>query len=44
MKHKLCITVMAYLAYCIDKELYKAFDYLKTQVRVLLEQQAKVNG
>jgi hypothetical protein len=29
------------LAYCIDKELYKAIDYLKEQGRVLVEQQEK---
>ena len=29
------------LAYCIDNELYKAIDYLREQVRVLLEQQEK---
>jgi hypothetical protein len=27
------------LAYCLDKELWKAIDYLKEQVRVLKEQQ-----
>jgi len=31
------------LAYCIDKELYKAIDYLREQVRVLVEQQEKGN-
>jgi hypothetical protein len=31
------------IAYCIDKELYKAIDYLREQVRVLVEQQAKQN-
>ena len=29
------------LAYCVDKELYKAIAYLKTQVEVLLEHQEK---
>ncbi len=29
--------------YCIDKELYKAIDYLREQVRVLVEQQEKQN-
>ena len=33
--------VFRYLAYCIDKELYKAIDYLREQVRVLIEQQEK---
>jgi putative transposase len=43
MKQKLWITLLTYLAYCVDKELYKAIDYLKEQVRVLLEQQEKQN-
>ena len=43
MKQKLLITLITYLAYCIDKELYKAIDYLKTQVEVLIEQQEKQN-
>ena len=37
------ITLATYLAYCIDKELYKAIDYLKEQVRLLIEQQEKQN-
>ena len=41
MKQKLWITLVTYLAYCIDKELYKAIDYLKEQVSVLKEQQNK---
>ncbi len=41
MKQKLWITLVTYLAYCIDKELYKAIDYLREQVRVLVEQQEK---
>jgi len=32
MKQKLWITLVTYLAYCIDKELYKAIDYLREQV------------
>ena len=43
MKQKLWITLLTYLAYCVDKELYKAIDYLKEQVRVLVEQQEKQN-
>ncbi|MEN6309479.1 MAG: helix-turn-helix domain-containing protein [Anaerohalosphaeraceae bacterium] len=35
--------MISYIAYCIDKELYKAIDYLKEQVRVLIEQQEKQN-
>ncbi len=36
MKQKLWITLITYLAYCIDKELYKAIVYLKTQAKVLI--------
>lgn len=43
MKQKLLITLATYLAYCIDKELYKAIDYLKTQIEVLLEERQKQN-
>ena len=43
MKEKLWITLDTYLAYCMDKELYKAIDYLWEQVRVLVEQQEKQN-
>ena len=43
MKQKLWIALVTYLAYCIDKELYKAIDYLKTQVEVLVEHQEKQN-
>ena len=43
MKQKSWITLLTYLAYCVDKELYKAIDYLKEQVRVLLEHQEKQN-
>jgi putative transposase len=43
VKQQLWITLVTYLAYCIDKELYKAIDYLREQVRVLLEQQEKQN-
>ncbi|MGD8787326.1 MAG: integrase core domain-containing protein [Phycisphaerales bacterium] len=39
MRHKLWITLATYLASCIDKELYKAIDYLKEQVKVLKELQ-----
>jgi len=41
MKEKLWITLITYVAYCIDKELYKAIDYLREQVRALVEQQEK---
>ena len=43
MKQKLWLTLITYLAYCIDKESYKAIDYLKEQVRVLVEHQKKQN-
>ena len=43
MKQKLWLTLIACLAYCIDKELYKAIDYLREQVRVLIEQQETEN-
>ena len=39
MKQKLWLPVITCLAYCIDKELYKAIDYLREQVRVLVEEQ-----
>lgn len=41
MKQRLWLTVATCLAYCIDKELYRAIDYLREQVRVLVEQQEK---
>jgi hypothetical protein len=43
MKQKLWLTLITSLAYCIDKELYKAIDYLREQVQVLLEHQEKQN-
>jgi hypothetical protein len=39
MKQRLWITLITCLACCVDKELWKAIDYLKEQVRVLQEQQ-----
>ena len=44
MKQKLWLTLIGCIAYCIDKELYKAIDYLREQVRVLVEQQEKQNA
>jgi hypothetical protein len=41
MKEKLWLTLVTCLAYCIDKELYKAIDYLREQVRVLVDHQEK---
>ncbi|MFC1635746.1 integrase core domain-containing protein [Planctomycetota bacterium] len=43
MKQKLWLSLITYLAYCIDKELYKAIDYLREQVRILIEHQEKQN-
>ena len=43
MKQKLWLTLITCLAYCIDKELYKAIDYLREQVRVLVEHQEREN-
>ena len=43
MKQKLWLTLVGCIAYCIDKELYKAIDYLREQVRVLVEHQEKQN-
>ena len=43
MKQKLWITLATYIAYCVNKELYKAIEYLKTQVEVLIEQQERQN-
>ena len=43
MKHKLWITLITCLAYCIDRELWKAIEYLKEQVRVLKELQEEDN-
>lgn len=39
MKQKLWLPLVTYLAYCVDKGLWKAIDYLKEQVRILQEQQ-----
>ena len=43
MKQKLWLTLVGCIAYCIDKELYKAIDYLREQVRVLVEHQETQN-
>jgi hypothetical protein len=43
MKQKLWLTWVGCIAYCVDKELYKAIDYLREQVRVLVEHQEKQN-
>jgi hypothetical protein len=41
MKENLWLTLVTCLAYCVDKEIWKAIEYLKEQVRVLKEQQEK---
>lgn len=41
MKQRLWFSLTTCLAYCIDRELYKAIDYLREQVRVLVEHQEK---
>ena len=43
MKQKLWITLATYIAFFIDKELYKAIEYLKVQVELLIEQQENQN-
>jgi hypothetical protein len=43
MKQRLWLPLITCLAYCIDKELYKAIDYLREQVRVLVEHEEKEN-
>ena len=43
MKQKLWLTMITCMSHCVDKELYKAIDYLREQVRVLVEQQEKQN-
>ena len=41
MKQNFWLTLVTCLAYCIDKELWKAVDSLKEQVKVLKEKQEK---
>ena len=41
MKERLWLTLITYLAHCIDRELYKAIAYLREQVRVPIEEQEK---
>ena len=41
MKQKVWLTLTTCIAYCVDRELYKAIDYLREQVRVLIEKQEK---
>jgi len=41
MKQRLWLSLITCLTYCIDKELYKAIDCLREQVRVFVEHQEK---
>ena len=41
MKQNLWLTMVTCLAYCLDKEIWRAIEYLKEQVRVRKEQQEK---
>ena len=41
MKERPWLPIVTSLVYCLDKELYKAIDYLREQVRVLVEHQEK---
>ena len=41
MKQNLRLTLVTCLAYCVDRELWRAVEYLKEPVRVLKEQQEK---
>ena len=43
MQQRRWITLATFIAYCIDKELYQAIEYLKAQVEVLIEQLEKQN-
>ncbi len=43
MKQGIWLTLATCLAYCIGKELYRAIDYLREQVRVLVEHQEKLD-
>jgi hypothetical protein len=45
MKQKLWLTVITGLAYCIDKELYKAIDYFGNRSGYLLSNRKnRING
>ena len=44
MKENRWLTVVTCLAYGVDKELWKAIEYLKEQVRILKEPQEKDTG
>ncbi len=43
IKENLWLPLIICLAYCIDAELYKAIDYLRERIRILIEQQEKHN-
>ena len=44
MKRNLWLTMLNCLAYCLDKELWKAIDFLKEYVRGRKVQQEKDRG
>ena len=39
MKEKVRLTLITCLAYCVEGGLYRAIDYLREHIRVLIEQQ-----
>ena len=41
MKQNPWLTMVTCVAYCLDRELWRAIEYLKGQVRVRKEQQEK---
>ena len=43
MKQRLWLSLVTCVAYCIDRELYKAIDYLREQVRVLVAGKTAAN-
>ena len=43
MKQRVWPSLITPMAYCIDKELYKAINYLPEQMQVLVEHQEKEN-
>ena len=43
MKQRLWLSLVTCVPYCIDRELYKAIDYLREQVRVLVAGKAAAN-
>ena len=43
MKQRLWLSLVTCVPYCIDRELYKAIDYLREQVRVLVAGKTAAN-